>query len=197
MTYKPGTVILHSRRYVDPLNMAIEDIDIHDISHALAMKCRYGGHCPKFYSVAQHSVQVSNWLTPQPLITQLAGLLHDGAEAYTPDILGPTRKARVYEGIRGLQDEIDELIIRKFIEPFCPRAYDVGWDWVRTADTDLLKSECISLWGCIPVDWGLTAPIDYQQINPLRPYDAKLLFEERFWFLMRGLETEREQKEAK
>ncbi len=32
-----------------PLNPNPDDVDIRDISHALAMQCRYNGHCQKYY----------------------------------------------------------------------------------------------------------------------------------------------------
>ena len=42
-----------------PLNPKAEEIDIRDIAHALALTCRFTGHCYCFYSVADHSLRVS------------------------------------------------------------------------------------------------------------------------------------------
>lgn len=82
-------ILTHTRRWVDPTAMAAADIDIRDIAHALAMKCRYSGHCPGFYSVAQHSVIVSRLCEKNPL----AGLLHDAHEAYLADIATPVKRS--------------------------------------------------------------------------------------------------------
>ena len=41
------------KRYY-PVDPRIEDVDINDIAHALSHLCRYGGHCSRFYSVAEH-----------------------------------------------------------------------------------------------------------------------------------------------
>ena len=71
-----------------PTNPKVEDIDIVDIAHALSMQCRYGGHCRRFYCVAEHSVHVSDAL-PQEL--KLWGLLHDASEAYLVDIPRPIK----------------------------------------------------------------------------------------------------------
>ena len=66
-----------------PLDPRIEDIHIRDISMALGKLCRYGGHTIFFYSVAEHSVLVSEYV---PEEYALWGLLHDASEAYLSDI---------------------------------------------------------------------------------------------------------------
>ena len=48
-----------SGRRVNPFDPAPDEIDIADIARALGNLCRFGGHCRVFYSVAQHSVIVS------------------------------------------------------------------------------------------------------------------------------------------
>lgn len=166
-----------------------------DITHALSLKCRHGGHCPRFYSIAQHSVLVSNWLIGEPLITQLAGLLHDAAEAYTPDLPGPVKRHPTFGAVRELEDSIDSLIVEKFLIPQTEHGHlSLDWQKVKEADKDLLSIECVSLWGCQPIEWGLANPIKYEPINPWRPSDARLMFEDRYSFLMQGLAAERESR---
>jgi hypothetical protein len=65
-----------------------EDIDIRDIAHALAMQCRYAGHCVQFYSVAEHSVLLANYVAPEHAMW---ALLHDASEAYLVDIPRPIK----------------------------------------------------------------------------------------------------------
>lgn len=61
--------------------------DIEDIAHSLGMMCRYNGHVRHFYSVAEHSVIVSLLMKELKLGDPWEGLLHDGAEAYLPDMV--------------------------------------------------------------------------------------------------------------
>jgi hypothetical protein len=189
MTYKPGTIILHSRRYISPVALRVEDIDIQDICHALSNICRYGGHCPKFYSVAQHSVEVANWLADGgfDLKTQLWGLLHDASEAYMPDVASPLKKEEAFFPLWKLEDEIQYIIRQHFFRD--QQAAD--WAAVGEADRDILSSECISLWSCQPIDWGLPLPKHYRPVHPLKPADARLLFEDRFHQLQAAIEGEK------
>ena len=60
--------------------------DIKDIAHALSLQCRYTGHCNQFYSVAQHSILVSELAK-----NRLEGLMHDAPEAYIMDMSAPVK----------------------------------------------------------------------------------------------------------
>jgi len=81
-------------REVDPFNLRLCDVELETIAHALANTCRFNGHTPRFYSVAEHAVRVSYfaWMVGGPRLALLA-LHHD-------DIWG-TRFARSKRGSDG------------------------------------------------------------------------------------------------
>ena len=84
----------YTGKLVDILHLRPEDIDIVDIAHALSLSCRFLGHCKEFYSVAQHSIFVSEILFNQGCDKHicLSGLLHDATEAYISDIAAPLKQ---------------------------------------------------------------------------------------------------------
>lgn len=85
-----------------------EDVNIRDIAHSLSLKCRYGGHCAYFYSVAEHCVLLSH-LVPGRLA--LAALMHDSAETYTGDIMRPIKESIGDAGKwRQIEQRLDEVI---------------------------------------------------------------------------------------
>lgn len=74
------------------------EIDIADIAHALSNICRFGGHCQKFYSVAEHSYHLANYFlrrndiaAKQSAELAIAALWHDAPEAYIGDIVAPLK----------------------------------------------------------------------------------------------------------
>jgi 5'-deoxynucleotidase YfbR-like HD superfamily hydrolase len=87
--YTPGKIRTFTGKYVDPFNLQPEDIDIMDIAHALSNQCRFAGHTKRFFSVAQHCVQVTFNLERE---TKIYGLLHDASEAYLIDLPTPIKQ---------------------------------------------------------------------------------------------------------
>ena len=75
------------KRYY-PADPRAEDVCLEDIAHALSMICRYTGHTREFYSVAEHSVLVSQLV---PFDLRFEALLHDAAEAYCHDLSSPLK----------------------------------------------------------------------------------------------------------
>lgn len=84
-----GWIETYTGRKVYPLEPERSEFCIEDIAHALAMTCRFNGHCSEFMSVAQHCCFVSD-LCPAEL--RLAGLMHDAAEAFLGDVVSPIKK---------------------------------------------------------------------------------------------------------
>lgn len=76
----------------DYLRTTPEMVDIDDIARALSMQCRFNGHVSAFYSVAQHSVHVSEHLKHLPARGRMQGLLHDATEAYVGDVVRPLKR---------------------------------------------------------------------------------------------------------
>jgi len=72
-----------------PLAPTVEDIDIEDIAHSLALQCRYNGHVRSFYSVAEHCVHLARAVSPEHARW---ALLHDAAEAYIGDMVWPLKE---------------------------------------------------------------------------------------------------------
>lgn len=107
--YTEGHIRTFSGIYIDPLNPKPELINIEDIAHALSMQCRFGGHLPRFYSVAQHSVMVADLVDPE---NKLAALLHDASEAYLLDIPRPV-KSRL-TNYKKIQRGLMRVIAKKF-----------------------------------------------------------------------------------
>lgn len=86
-------ILTNSARPFDLLNPRAENVITTDLAHALSLVCRFNGHCAHHYSVAQHSLLVAYIIekeggTPEE---QLAGLLHDGTEAYISDLTRPLK----------------------------------------------------------------------------------------------------------
>ena len=154
------------------LNPEDSYISIFDIAHALSHLCRFTGHSAQFYSVAQHSVMVSEIV---PAEDAMAGLLHDAAEAFVGDVAAPLKQ--LIPDYQKIEQRVEAAILRRFniCRPKLPKS-------VKNADLILLATERRDLMPPQDYEWelikGVTPLAD--KINPLSPIVAKHLFLTRF-----------------
>lgn len=88
------------------------DICIEDIAWPLSMICRFGGQIRFLYTVAQHSVLVADCLARLGRSRHdcLAGLLHDGSEAYAGDVVWPLKQVIGPLGYSAIEHGIESCI---------------------------------------------------------------------------------------
>ena len=85
-------MMTHSGRRFWPMDPRPTEVDFRDIGHALSLICRYGGHCRRFYSVAEHSCLLAGYFLDRGDWTWARyALLHDAPEAYIGDMVRPLK----------------------------------------------------------------------------------------------------------
>lgn len=165
-----------------PLDPRPDDVHLEDIARALSNVCRFGGHCRTFYSVAEHSVRVSNraeWHArdihgPEDVRNvSIAGLLHDASEAYIGDMVRPLKRQPGMDRYRAAERAI--MIVTA-------AAFGLPVDWlgcasVHNADEELLATEARDIMGGESAGkWTLRAEPLTDRIVPLSPADAYAAF---------------------
>jgi len=166
----------YSRQTVYPFNPNPSDFTIDVVAHALSLKCRFNGQCREFYSVAQHSVIVSNACSPE---NQLWGLFHELDEVFLPDIPTPIKhhikewkelsKKHLNAGAdafglhRLMPDEVKEMDLRA----------------LSTEREDIMV-DFTNLWGDLPKRFDFT-------IKPLSWQESEKLFLDKYKEIMRKL----------
>jgi 5'-deoxynucleotidase YfbR-like HD superfamily hydrolase len=152
-----------SGRWVNPFDPDPSQLDAGDIARALANQCRFGGHTRVFYSVAQHSVIVSELVEQRggDIEEAFAALMHDASEAYLGDMPHPLKhRSPLGAAFKAAEDHLERAIRDRFrIKP------DVAE--IKRADRALLATErrtfSAETWhwpeleGVEPLDLELTA----------------------------------------
>jgi len=178
-----GWIQTYTGRKFRPLDARAEDVDVADIAHALALKCRFNGHCREFYSVAEHSVRVSRLMVPQGRELGMWGLMHDAAEAYLADIGGPIKKAfHVHRGDAVETFEAAEDRLLAVIAEALGFAV-IDYEMVREADLVLLVTEARDLLGAPPESWDMPQRALAAKIVPMTSAEAEAAFLEQYWGL--------------
>ena len=91
-----------------PLSPKVADVSVSDIAHALGYKCRFTGHTKFFYSVAQHSVYVSQMV---PREIALPALFHDASEYMLPDVSTPVKWQ--LKGFKEIEEGVLDAVFKK------------------------------------------------------------------------------------
>jgi 5'-deoxynucleotidase YfbR-like HD superfamily hydrolase len=156
-----------------PLDPHKEDVCIEDIAASLAKICRFTGHCKYFYSVAQHSVLVSENV---PRKDTLCALLHDGSEAYLSDLAKPIKHATDFRLYRDAEWRLMLCI---------SVAFNLSWpepESVKRADLILLATERRDLMGKPARPWKSVEGIQplITKIVPWEWREAERRFLDRF-----------------
>jgi hypothetical protein len=126
-----------SGRWVNPFEPDPEQLDPHDIARALANQCRFGGHCRVFYSIAQHSVIVSELVEQRggDVEDVFAALMHDASEAYLGDMPHPLKhRSALGAEFKAAEDHLEQVLLDRFsIKADVPE--------IKRADRALLATE--------------------------------------------------------
>lgn len=136
-----NTIKVASGHYVDLGDPDPRTIDLRSIAAALSKICRFGGHCPKFYSVAEHCVHATMLARHEGLVGEslIAVLLHDAAEAYIGDMVKPLKVA--IPQFAEVERRIEAAIEQQFKIEFAK------WETViKRYDRAMLKAEKTSMW---------------------------------------------------
>jgi hypothetical protein len=163
-------IMLHSGRLFDLVNPEASELTVEDIAHGLAHTCRYAGQCDGFFSVAEHSVLVSQAVSH----AKLAALFHDAAEAFIGDMSGPLK--RLLPDYRAIEKKIAQAIFMR-----------LGIEWpvpfeVKRADYSVMAAEQLVLMPAGTNEWlhEMSVVPAAVEIRRLDPKSAKALFLDRY-----------------
>lgn len=120
-----------SGNYVNVFEPDVDTLIIEDIAHALSNQPRFGGHLPKFYSVAQHSILCHNIASPEE---RYNALMHDVSEAYLLDMPKPIKLEM--PDYNRIEDNLMNVLAEKFKFKY-PKTKEVEhvdhylleWEW--------------------------------------------------------------------
>lgn len=149
-----------------------EEISIIDIARALSMSCRYTGHVNNFYSVAEHSVILADYVyqTTKDPEQALSALMHDASEAYLTDVPAPIKP--YLTNYEELESRVQSAIEKKWnIQP--------ANDLIKCLDKNIVADEAAQVYETVP-DWVRSITPVGIEIICLTPAMAEAEFQHRW-----------------
>jgi hypothetical protein len=136
-----------------------EDVCLEDIARALSMTCRFGGHVTRYFSVAEHAMNVANHVfnvTGDPELA-LQALHHDSHEAYIGDLPTPLKRD-IGDTYKELKETADSAIVEALDLP----SYHFDDEVLREADALALAYEAsfVKKSRGLGEHWGRTEEIE-------------------------------------
>ena len=174
---------------VDP-----QSIEIIDIAVGLANQCRYAGQVWPFYSVAEHSIVVSELVTDdnQRRSRKLKALMHDAPEYILNDITRPVKR-QIYN-----YDYLETKVMTAICSKYEMAYSKDDWERIKDADNMITITERIQLMPRLNRgDYGVgTKEEDVPKIKfkCMTPPRAALAFLDRFWELSHSYPTREQTK---
>lgn len=164
------TILLHSGEYFDYENAEGSIFDASDIARGLSHICRFAGQCHRFYSVAEHSVYVSQ-IVPQE--HAFAALMHDAAEAFVGDMPKPLKI--MCPDYQAIEKRIERAVLDRFglSLPLHPSIKEADIVMLATEQAQIMRNRD---------DWEYTRgrKVADLTIQCLAPDDAMRFFLDRF-----------------
>src|SRR3954464_14723793 len=166
-----------SGRWVNPFDPDPGQLDAGDIARALANQCRFGGHSRVFYSVAQHSVIVSELVEQRGGDAEdaFAALMHDASEAYLGDMPHPIKhRSPLGAAFKAAEEDLERALRDRFRIKADPPE-------IKRADRALLATERRAF---SAEDWHWpelegVEPLDLE-LEAWPPDEAARIFAERY-----------------
>jgi hypothetical protein len=181
------TIMLRSGAWFDFCAPESSEFNIDDIAHGLGNICRYSGQCSRFYSVAEHSILVSE--TAEGF--EFEALMHDAAEAFLGDITRPLKQ--MLPEYKRIEAAVEHAILKRFRvdTPLPPQ--------VKQADLRVLAAEQRQI-----MPEGTDGWVRGQKVKPapivvrhLPPDQAKRAFLDRYEALQPAYLLRKAQEAAK
>lgn len=142
-------ITTYRKKHINVNNLDANEICYEDIAHSLSLICRANGHYPRFYSVAQHSLDCLKEAKSRHLSKRLqfAALLHDSAQAYLGDVVSPVKQCFV--DFNDYEKKVLDVIYEKYLsEPLSPHELDI----VEDIDYTLFCHEFYAIMGEEPAE---------------------------------------------
>lgn len=167
-----------SGQKINPVTFCPDNFLLLDMAICLANKCRFGGHLEDFYSVAEHSVLVSELLErmyPTNYKLQMAGLLHEVDEyVFGIDFPAPIKNGFLFNKIpiKDIEKRCKTVLCKALNLKLPMNSKDL-----HLADRILCASESVALRQIKLDSYPCPQSIEF---HCFAPKDARNLFMERY-----------------